>query len=237
MVEVLTGLYSEVDELLVVDDGSTDRTRALVQAWLPGHDNARLIWFDQNRGLSAAYLAAFTELRRRLAEGELDGRDIVFTVDADGQHDLAALEGMRKVMVADDLDAVIARRDLKQYPAIKRLGNAVMSWWATLWARHPLHDVESGYRLFRLEALSHSLDYYKGYRYSEAVEVAIVLCRLGYAVNNDVSVPVPVMRSRTRLRDAVIDLAAIPLAWWRVRKDVGTARRSSAGAHDGCAVA
>ena len=40
--------------------------------------------------------------------------------------------------------------------------------------------------------------------------------RLGYRVRNDVLVPVPVHRSRTRMRDAVIDLAAIPMAAWRV---------------------
>jgi hypothetical protein len=44
----------------------------------------------------------------------------------------------------------------------------------------------------------------------------VVLCRLGYRVRNDVLVPVPVFRSRTSMLDALIDLAVIPRAAFRV---------------------
>jgi hypothetical protein len=91
-----------------------------------------------------------------------------------------------------------------------------MSAWATLWAGFPLPDVESGYRIFRAGALANALDYYTGYKYSETVEVAVVMCRLGYKVRNDVLVPVPVYRSRTDLADVIIDLVAIPKAALRV---------------------
>ena len=69
----------------------------------------------------------------------------------------------------------------------------------------------------RVGALADALDYYRGYKYSETVEVAVILHRLGYRVRNDVVVPVPLYRSRTRMVDAVIDLAVIPRAAWRVR--------------------
>jgi len=71
-----------------------------------------------------------------------------------------------------------------------------------------------------LGALADALTYYRGYKYSETVEVAVVMCRLDYHVRNDVLVPVPVYRSRTRMVDVFIDLAAIPMAAFRV-----TARR------------
>ena len=58
--QVLDKLSYFVDELVVVDDGSTDRTRAEIEAWLPGHDHARLLSFDENQGMSAAYYLAFT---------------------------------------------------------------------------------------------------------------------------------------------------------------------------------
>ena len=145
------------------------------------------------------------------------------------------------------LDALLVRRDLSTYPPYKQAGNGLLSGWATLWAGHRLYDVESGYRIFRLGALADALTYYRGYKYSETVEVAVVLCRLGYRVRNDVLVPVPVYRSRTRMIDVFIDLAAIPMAAFRVtvRRPPGkevpslapplavTAAAASAGLHDG----
>jgi peptidoglycan/xylan/chitin deacetylase (PgdA/CDA1 family) len=218
---VLEELYPLVDELVVVDDGSTDDTRAQIEQWMArGRPKCRLLVHEVNRGMSEAYYTALTELRERLARHELSADDLVFTVDADGQHDLQVLDELVEMTRVEGLDANIARRDLSYHGPFKRTGNWVLSKWASGWAGAPLHDVESGYRIFRLGALAHALDYYSGYQYSETVEVAVVLCQLGYKVRNDHVVPVPVARSRTRLRDAAIDLAVIPVAAARVwRRD------------------
>jgi glycosyltransferase involved in cell wall biosynthesis len=216
--EVLERLAAMVDELVVVDDGSTDATRAEIERWLPGHPHARLIVHDENRGMSAAYYTAFTDLRRRISEGELSADDLIYTIDADGQHELTVLEELRRIMVHEGLDALLVQRDLAGYPRYKQLGNRLLSAWASLWAGGPLPDVESGYRIFRAGALANALDYYQGYKYSETVEVAIVLSRLGYKVRNDVLVPVPIYRSRTSMTDVVIDLCAIPSAAVRVHR-------------------
>ncbi len=183
--------------------------------------------------MSEAYFTALTELRDRLQHGELDGDDLVFTVDADGQHDLHVLNELVEMTIAEGLDANLARRDLSYHGPFKRTGNWVLSKWASAWAGTPLLDVESGYRIFRLGALAHALDYYSGYKYSETVEVAVVLCQLGYKVRNDHLVPVPVARSRTRMRDALIDMSVIPIAAGRVwhRDRVREALPTDAVAH------
>jgi glycosyltransferase involved in cell wall biosynthesis len=221
---VLDDLLPLVDQLVVVDDGSTDATRAKIDEWRQGRDNVQLIAFDANRGMSAAYYSALTALKERMQRGELDPDDLVFTVDADGQHELAVFEELQDLVTRESLDALLVQRDLSTYPLIKKVGNFALSAWASLWAGQRLLDVESGYRVFRLGALSEALDYYRGYKYSETVEVAVVLCRLGYKVRNDVIVPVPVFRSRTRLVDAAIDGFMIPVAAARVWKGRGRRR-------------
>ncbi len=210
---VLVKLHHLVDELVVVDDGSTDGTRAEIESVLPVLDRCTMLCFDENQGMSAAYYLAFTDLRRRMREGELSPDDLVYTIDADGQHDLDVLDDLQNRCIDERLDALLVRRDLSTYPLYKQAGNGLLSAWATLWAGGvKLHDVESGYRIFRLGALSDALAYYRGFKYSETVEVAVVMSRLGCRVRNDVVVPVPVYRSRTRMVDVFIDLAAIPTA-------------------------
>ncbi|MDP9237993.1 MAG: glycosyltransferase family 2 protein [Chloroflexota bacterium] len=224
IVGVLDHLYPLVDRLLIVDDGSVDNTRHAVFTWLADKPHAQLISFNKNRGMSAAYYEAFLHLGRMVELGQVDKDDVVLTVDADGQHDPASMDLLLRP-IAEGADAVIARRDFRLYPLYKRIGNWVMSAWASIWSGRRFQDVESGYRAFRVGALLDALHYYKGYRYSETVEIAVILPILGYKIHDATLVDIPVFRSRTRLKDVVIDLVAMPCAWWRVM----AARRLPAG--------
>lgn len=222
IIPVLDRLMPLADELIIVDDGSVDNTRELVQTWCIDKPNVRFISFPQNRGMSAAYYRAFEEVGRRVDMGELSADDIILTVDADGQHRPEDVDELIAHMQENRLDAVIARRDMAVYTLYKKVGNFLISMWASLWAGIWLMDVESGYRAFRAGALLTALHYYKGYKYSETVEVAVILARLGYRVDNRYFVvPIPVFRSNTRLKDLAIDIAAMPAAAWRLEAKRG----------------
>src|SRR5439155_16543845 len=122
-VSVLERLEPLADELIIVDDGSTDRTRELVLAWAGSRPHIHVLWFDENQGMSAAYYRAFQEVAERFAAGELAADDLILTVDADGQHDPEEVEGMTAYLLENRLDAVIARRDLARYTVYKKTGN------------------------------------------------------------------------------------------------------------------
>src|SRR4051812_4748510 len=117
---VLDRLYPPVDELVVVDDGSTDHTRQIIEEGLPAGPHATLLKFHENRGMSAAYYEAFSHLADRLRAGEISPGDHVFTVDADGQHELAVFDMLCAVMEDEGLDALLVRRDLSTYPSYKK---------------------------------------------------------------------------------------------------------------------
>ena len=133
IVGVLEHLYPLVDRLLIVDDGSVDNTRLAVFTWLADKPHAKLISFNKNRGMSAAYYEAFLHLGRMVQLGQVDEDDVVLTVDADGQHDPASMDLLLRP-IAEGADAVIARRDFRLYPLYKRMGNWVMSAWASIWS-------------------------------------------------------------------------------------------------------
>ena len=92
----------------------------LAAEWLPGHDHVRLIVHDDNQGMSEAYYSAFTDLRQRIVDGEISADDLIYTIDADGQHDLAVLEELQRIMLHEGLDALLVQRDLSGYPRYKQ---------------------------------------------------------------------------------------------------------------------
>ena len=128
-------------ELLIVDDGSKDRTAEVVES-IPG---VHLIRHPQNKGYGAALKTGFSK-----ASGELIG-----FLDADGTYPPeyfpqlceAALKGTDLV-----IGSRMAGEDSKM-PFTRRVGNFFFANLLTLLSRQKVTDSASGMRVFRREIL------------------------------------------------------------------------------------
>lgn len=219
---VLESVSRRMDLLVLVDDGSSDSSLRLAMNYAQDHRNVEVLQLEKNCGMSAALREGFVHIATRLREGKLDAEDVLFTLDADGQHDSSEIDALCLYLQQFGLDVVLTRRDFALYPAYKRIGNVMMTIWGSLWSRHRYHDVESGFRAMRLKVLLPLLDYYTGYRYSCAQEIAILTARLGFRVDNRFLTVIRLYRSQTGFRDVVVNacLGFWAFARWALRLKV-----------------
>ncbi len=142
MGRVVAAVKEYLADVLVVDDGSPDGTGA--EAARAG---ASVIRLEPNRGKGAALLAGLAEARRR-------GFDAAVTVDADGQHDAAAIPAMLAAL-GRGADVVIGTRmkDLRGMPPQRIFSNTFTSAVISALAGRPVRDSQTGYRALRLAAL------------------------------------------------------------------------------------
>ncbi|MBM3789729.1 MAG: glycosyltransferase family 2 protein [Acidobacteria bacterium] len=212
---VLDSLVSQLDLLVIVDDGSTDGSLQVARRRAARENRLRVLQLRENRGMSAALREGFLYLVALHRAGELDSRDLVFTIDADGQHDARQIDALAVHVRERNLDVALTCRDFSLYPAHKRWGNRLMTLWGSLWSGFRYRDIESGFRALRLRVLPAMMDYYTGYRYSCAQEIAVLTARLGFRVDNEFRTVIQLYRSQTGLRDVIINAALG--AWASVR--------------------
>lgn len=125
-------------ELIVVDDGSTDRTPAIVAAQ-PGVQLARH-WV--NRGYGAALKTGFA-----LAQGEWIG-----FLDADGTYPPEYFPHLYHAAQERRADIVIGSRMAgaeSEMPAVRRLGNRLFAGLVSLISARHITDSASGMRIFK----------------------------------------------------------------------------------------
>ena len=120
--EIHSAMAGRAYEIIVMDDGSTDGTDAMLQARMTTDQRLRTYRNDRSLGQSASvYMGA------RLARGRF-----VMTLDGDGQDDPAFLPAMAEAF-ADDAVGLAAgqrinRRDTWQKRIGSKIANAVRGW-------------------------------------------------------------------------------------------------------------
>jgi len=220
---VLDSLAAQVDLVVIVDDGSSDGSLGVARRCAQQDSRICILHLPQNRGMSAALREGFMYLALLLEDGALDPGDLVFTMDADGQHDSREIDSLAEHVARRDLDVALTRRDFALYPRHKRWGNRLMTAWGSLWSGFRYDDIESGFRAMRLRVIPPLMEYYSGRRYSCAQEIAVLTARLGFRVDNSFGTVIQLYRSQTGLKDVMINAAMSAWAFlrWRLRCRIG----------------
>jgi glycosyltransferase involved in cell wall biosynthesis len=134
----------EVIELLVVDDGSTDRTSEVAEALGVHH----ILRMPSNQGLARAFSAG---VERAL---EL-GADIIVNTDADNQYCGADVEALVRPILQRQADIVVGARDIANiahFSFVKKVLQRVGSYIVRTISNTSVPDVTSGFRAYTREA-------------------------------------------------------------------------------------
>lgn len=216
ILDVLERAYPHVDMMIIVNDGSTDRTAMLVNSWAEAHHATQLLTLPQNQGMSGALLVGFAYIWKLVQDGALSPDDVLINIDADGQHLPEEIPLAMEALEQTGVDVLLGRRSLQHYPWFKHVGNWGLSLWASLLTGFRYHDVECGFRLMRLAALDDLIAYFTGRRYGCAQEIGIITARRGWKIHNSFPTEISYYRHGARVRDGVVNLVMGLLAFLRV---------------------
>lgn len=135
------------DELLIVDDCSTDGTRDVLIELDQECDDVRVVMHGYNKGKGAALRTALTHARG----------DIVLVQDADLEYDPTDYASLLEPIQRSEADVVYGSRFLEnaeQDPSwLHRFGNRMLTEASNLTTGLQLTDMETCYKAFRRDAL------------------------------------------------------------------------------------
>jgi glycosyltransferase involved in cell wall biosynthesis len=132
----------------VVIDGSTDGTGAELQRRTAGDPGVRVLLQPENQGKGAAILAG-------LQAAAASGFTHALTMDADGQHEAAAIPGFMAASQQEPRAMILGVPIFDaSAPRLRVKGRRVSNWWAnleTLWLG--INDSLCGFRIYPIADL------------------------------------------------------------------------------------
>jgi glycosyltransferase involved in cell wall biosynthesis len=155
--EVLKKLVKLGVKIVLVDDGSRDRTNQIARALARKYPEQINIYRHQlNQGLGAS-------IRTGIEASLRYNPEVMVTFDADGQHHTSDIINVVRPIIEGKADIVIGKRKFNEMPFMKKFGNNVMNILTRIFYGKWVEDSQSGLRAFNQRAASmieiHSRDY------------------------------------------------------------------------------
>ena len=142
-------------EIILIDDGSTDRSWSVVEELKREYAQIRGISFLRNYGKSAALYEGF-----KMAEGE-----VVFTMDADLQDSPDEIPEMRRMILEENFDLVSGWKKRRYDPIGKRWPSKFFNLTARVVSGIKLHDFNCGLKAYRRKVVKSIEVYGEMHRY------------------------------------------------------------------------
>lgn len=143
--DVVSRTAKYVDQVIVIDDGSSDGTVSKARA-----AGALVISHGANRGYGEAIKSCFEA-------GKSNGADILITLDSDGQHNPDEIQKIVAPILNKEADIVIGSRFLNNQahmPRYRRFGIKVITFLFNFGSKVKIQDAQSGFRAYSRRALN-----------------------------------------------------------------------------------
>jgi glycosyltransferase involved in cell wall biosynthesis len=173
-----------VGRVIVVDDGSTDKTSEIAKK-----AGANVIKYTKNQGVDYAS-------RIGLENAIKMKPDTILFVDADGQLDPRYIPKFIKA-IKDGADYVAGWRDLSNYPLDRKIGNWGLTKLSNIFCPTGLHDTECGYRAMSIDAAKKIK--LMGNKYEREMDFAYEIWRNKLKIK-EVKIKVPVFYSKPAIK-------------------------------------
>jgi len=161
-------------EIIVVDDGSLDGTREEAATAASGNTNVKIVGYTENHGKGHAL---------RYGSGYATGDYVVF-LDADLDLHPRQIRTLLDVMETTNADAVIGSKRHPEsqldYPWHRRLMSNAYYLLVKLLFGLPIHDTQTGIKLFRSEVLGKVLPKLIVKRFAFDLELLVVAHKFGF---------------------------------------------------------
>lgn len=176
--KVISDVSNYTDDIIVVNDGSTDGTKNIIQ----GFPFLQIVSYEKNAGKGWA-------LRKGFEYAISKGYEFAVSIDSDGQHYAKDLPKFIWELEKHKHTIIIGERDLNQanVPGKSSFGNKFSNFWFKVETGITIEDTQSGFRLYPLMPLKDIR--FRTRKYEFEIEV---LVRAAWKGVNIKSIPVSV---------------------------------------------